>query len=320
MLKKILFGLVVLVLIFILYVVTFFKSGLNTLRTNPNESSIDYVLIEEDLSKRENYFTWIGQATILLNIDNLNILFDPIFNDRASPFKNIGPKRNVPPAITINKLPKIDLIFISHNHYDHLDLESLINIQNLHKDVKIYVPKGDKKLLKKSGLINIEELNWWERREFKNIEITFTPTKHWSARGLFDRNQSLWGAWFVQTNDLNLLHIGDTAYDDIFKTFKEKLGNIDLTFMPIGSYFPRDIEAEYHVDPHEAIQLSKDLESGFTYGIHWGGIFFTQEPTYEPQEIINKAMMEDPSLDFHTSLPGIIIDLPQRLVNENHSH
>ena len=116
MLKKILFGLVVLVLIFILYVVTFFKSGLNTLRTNPNESSIDYVLIEEDLSKRENYFTWIGQATILLNIDNLNILFDPIFNDRASPFKNIGPKRNVPPAITINKLPKIDLIFISHNH------------------------------------------------------------------------------------------------------------------------------------------------------------------------------------------------------------
>ena len=113
---------------------------------------------------------------------------------------------------------------------------------------------------------------------------------------------------------------GDTAYDDIFATFKEKLGNIDLTFMPIGSYFPRDIEAEYHVDPYEAIQLSKDLESGLTYGIHWGGIFFTQEPTYEPQEIINKAMMEDPSLDFHTSLPGIIIDLPQRLVNENHSH
>ena len=192
MLKKIFLGLVLLVLIFILYVVTFFKSGLNTLRTNPNESSIDYVLIEEDLSKRENYFTWIGQATILLNIDNLNILFDPIFNDRASPFKNIGPKRNVPPAITINKLPKIDLIFISHNHYDHLDLESLINIQNLHKDVIFYVPKGDKKLLKQAGLINIEELNWWERREFKNIEITFTPTKQWSARGLFDRNHSLW--------------------------------------------------------------------------------------------------------------------------------
>ena len=320
MLKKLLIGSVLLFFLFSLYVLTFFKSGLNTLRSNPNEGSIDYVLISEDLSKKKNYFTWIGQATILLNIDGLNILFDPIFSDRASPFKNIGPKRNIPPAISIKQLPKIDLIFISHNHYDHLDLNSLLEIQNLYKSSVIHVPQGDKALLQSLGLNNVKEFDWWDSRVSNDIKITFVPTKHWSARGLFDRNQSLWGGWALNTKRLNILHLGDTAYDKMFLDYQDKLGSIDMTFMPIGSYFPRDIEAEYHVDPYEAIQLAKDLGSAYTYGIHWGGIFFTQEPTYEPEEIIKKAMIEDPSLQFHTSIPGIVIDLPQKLVNENHSH
>ena len=300
----------IVLVIFTAYIFTFYKSGLNTLRTNPNLETIKYQLIEEDLTDKTNYFTWIGQATVLLDIDDTTILFDPIFSERASPFKSIGPQRKIPPAIDLNALPTIDFIFISHNHYDHLDLDSLKSIQEMYPEVMINVPKGDLKLLKKAGLVNLNELDWWEKIELSNFVATFVPTKHWSARGLFDRKRSLWGGWSIKTKQINILHIGDTAYEEFFQSYSQKLGPIDLTFMPIGSYYPRDIESEHHVDPHEAIKLVRDLESKYTYGIHWGGVFFSQEPTYEPQEIIQKAMQKDPNLNFHTSIPGIIFDLP----------
>jgi L-ascorbate metabolism protein UlaG (beta-lactamase superfamily) len=310
MFRKIFLTSAILFIGFVLYVSTYYKSGINTLRPNPNNETISYRLIAEDLTHKKDYFTWIGQATILLNIDKKNILFDPIFSERASPLKNIGPKRNIPPAIAINSLPKIDLIVISHNHYDHLDLQSLKEIQNKYPLVNIFVPKGDLRLLKSIGLKNISEFEWWENQSIFNFSVTFVPTKHWSARGLFDRNKSLWGGWAIRSKSKTVLHIGDTAYADYFKDFPEKLGQIDITFMPIGSYYPRDIESEYHVDPYEAIQLARELESKYTYGIHWGGIFFTQEPTYEPQKIVAQEMSLDSSLNFHTSIPGIIINLP----------
>lgn len=310
MFRKILLTSVILFIGFVLYVTTYYKSGINTLRPNPNNETISYKRISEDLANKRNYFTWIGQATILLNIDDKNILFDPIFSERASPFKNIGPKRNIPPAISIENLPEIDLIVISHNHYDHLDLHALREIQNMYPLVNIFVPNGDQSLLKSNGLKNIKEFEWWENQSIFNFSVTFVPTKHWSARGLFDRNKSLWGGWAIKSKSKTVLHIGDTAYADYFKDYPIKLGQIDITFMPIGSYYPRDIEAEYHVDPYEAIQLARELESKYTYGIHWGGIFFTQEPTYEPQRIIAREMSLDSSLNFYTSIPGIIFNLP----------
>lgn len=310
MFRKILLTSVILFIGFVLYVTTYYKSGINTLRPNPNNETISYKPISEDLANKRNYFTWIGQATILLNIDDKNILFDPIFSERASPLKNIGPKRNIPPAISIENLPEIDLIVISHNHYDHLDLHALREIQNMYPLVNIFVPNGDQSLLKSNGLKNIKEFEWWENQSIFNFSVTFVPTKHWSARGLFDRNKSLWGGWAIKSKSKTVLHIGDTAYADYFKEYPIKLGQIDITFMPIGSYYPRDIEAEYHVDPYEAIQLARELESKYTYGIHWGGIFFTQEPTYEPQRIIAREMSLDSSLNFYTSIPGIIFNLP----------
>lgn len=310
MFRKILLTSVILFIGFVLYVTTYYKSGINTLRPNPNNETISYKPISEDLANKRNYFTWIGQATILLNIDDKNILFDPIFSERASPLKNIGPKRNIPPAISIENLPEIDLIVISHNHYDHLDLHALREIQNMYPLVNIFVPNGDQSLLKSNGLKNIKEFEWWENQSIFNFSVTFVPTKHWSARGLFDRNKSLWGGWAIKSKSKTVLHIGDTAYADYFKDYPIKLGQIDITFMPIGSYYPRDIEAEYHVDPYEAIQLARELESKYTYGIHWGGIFFTQEPTYEPQRIIAREMSLDSSLNFYTSIPGIIFNLP----------
>lgn len=269
--------------LFITYVLIFFRSGLNTLRVKPDHETIEYQLIEEDLEQRTNYFTWIGQATILLDIEGTTFLFDPIFSERASPFTFVGPKRNIPPVIDIDKLPKIDYVFISHNHYDHLDIDSLIKLSKRNPLTVFNVPKGDKKLLSSNSILNVLEYEWWESNYYDEATFTFTPSNHWSARGLFDRKSSLWGGWHIAYKSQSIIHIGDTAVDDVFQEFKRKLGRFDIAFLPIGSYSPREIEAEYHVDPLEAFELAKTLNAELTIGMHWGGIFFTQEPTHEIQ-------------------------------------
>ena len=294
----------------IIYVAINFRSGINTLRPSDGHEILAYESIQENLDDRKNYFIWIGQATVLLNMNDRNVLFDPIFSDRASPLSFFGPKRTIPPVIKIEDLPIIDIIFISHNHYDHLDLESLKAIQQKFPDVVINVPRGDKQLLISEGFKNINEFEWWQREKIYDFEIVFTPTNHWSARTLFDRKKSLWGGWFIKTEDYSILHIGDTAKDRVYEEYPKRLSDIDITFMPIGSYLPRNIEAEYHVDPHEAIEIVQTLNTKFAYGIHWGGIFFQQEPTYEPLEIIKNARMLNEELKFYTPLPGEIIDLP----------
>ena len=295
--------------LFITYVLIFFRSGLNTLRVKPDHETIEYQLIEEDLEQRTNYFTWIGQATILLDIEGKTFLFDPIFSERASPFTFIGPKRNIPPVIDIDNLPKIDYVFISHNHYDHLDIDSLIKLSKRNPLTVFNVPKGDKKLLSSNSILNVLEYEWWESNYYDEANVTFTPSNHWSARGLFDRKNSLWGGWHITYKTKSIIHIGDTAVDDVFQEFQRKLGRFDIAFLPIGSYSPREIEAEYHVDPLEAFELAKTLNAELTIGMHWGGIFFTQEPTYEPLEIILELNNANSAVNFKTPLPGIVINL-----------
>jgi len=306
---KFLIFLITLLSLFILYILIFFRSGLNTLRVNPDHEVIEYNLISENLEQRINYFVWIGQATILMDIEGTTFLFDPIFSDRASPFTFIGPKRNIPPVIDINNLPEIDYVLISHNHYDHLDISSLSKLSKINPDTVFNVPKGDKKLLLSNSIYNVKEYEWWQSESFTEAIITFTPSNHWSARGLFDRKKSLWGGWHVQTKHKSIIHIGDTAVDSIFKEFKTRLGKFDIAFLPIGSYSPRNIESEYHVDPSEAFDLAKTLQAELNIGIHWGGIFFTQEPTYEPLELIKKFNTNEPNVNFKTPLPGTIINI-----------
>ena len=171
------------------------------------------------------------------------------------------------------------------------------------------VPKGDKKLLLSNSIFNVNEYGWWESKYFDDTTFTFTPSNHWSARSLFDRKRSLWGGWHIKHKTKSIIHIGDTAVDDVFQDFSTKLGRFDIAFLPIGSYSPREIEAEYHVDPIEAFELAKTLNAELTIGMHWGGIFFVQEPTYEPLEIILELNNANPSVNFQTPLPGVVINL-----------
>ena len=132
------------------------------------------------------------------------------------------------------------------------------------------VPKGDKKLLLKSGIENVEEFLWWEEIEIKNTKFTFTPVQHWSARGLRDRNKSLWGGWFIKSTDISIYHAGDTGYSADFKETRSRLGSPDFAMIPIGGYDPRWFMSYHHVKPSESIQISQDLGASKSVGMHWG--------------------------------------------------
>ena len=258
-----------------------------------------------------NYAVWIGHATYLINNDDVTILTDPIFSKRASPIGFAGPKRMIPPAMTLDDLPKIDVVVVSHNHYDHLDIWSLKKLYKLNPETFFLVPAGDRLKLIKAGIKNVYEMQWWDALNFSNTTFHFTPVQHWSKRGLFDRNKSLWGGWFIESNDLALYHAGDTGYSSDFKTTYERLGAPDYSFIPIGAYDPRWFMKDSHVNPEEAVQIALDLKTPHSFGMHWGTFTLTDEPVLEPPARLKEALKkQNLESDFFISpKPGEILQL-----------
>ena len=264
---------------------------------------------EIDLANDDNYVIWIGHSTFLIKKNGYTILTDPIFSERASPFKRIGPKRLIPPALLLEDIPRIDIVTVSHNHYDHLDIDSLQQISTYHPDAVFLVPAGDLKLLNRKKIKNAFEFEWWESFNSNNIKFTFTPVQHWSKRGLFDRNKSLWGGWYIQYLDYALYHAGDTGYSGDFKDTKNKLGSPKYAFIPIGAYDPEWFMAASHVNPEEALQIMIDLEAEHAFGMHWGTFVLTDEDTLEPPQRLKKAKTDKGNINFQSLQPGKVIDL-----------
>ena len=262
-----------------------------------------------DLSKDDNYAIWIGHSTFLIKKNGVTILTDPIFSNRASPLRNIGPKRLIPPAIPLDELPSIDIVTVSHNHYDHLDIRSLKKLSKNNPKAIFLVPAGDEKLLKRKKIKNVYDFDWWKSIEHKGFEITFTPVQHWSKRSLFDRNKSLWGGWFFKHKDYSLYHAGDTGYSKDFIDTKIKLGSPKYAFIPIGAYDPEWFMAESHVNPEDAVQIMLDLEAEKSFGMHWATFVLTDEDTIEPKIRLEKAMMEHKDIEFTSVVPGTVINL-----------
>jgi len=235
---------------------------------------------------------WVGQSSLLLNHNGLTILTDPHFSNRASPVGFAGPKRVTPAPFEIKDLPKIDLVLISHNHYDHLDRESIQKLIAHQPNIKFFVPLGLAKTLGAWGATDVTELDWWQAVDYRGIELQPTPVQHWSKRSFFDRNKSLWCGWMVKWNDFSFYFAGDSGYSTDFQETARRVGSPTLAAIPIGAYEPRDFMKAAHMNPEEAVQTFKDLGAQYAVAIHWGTFKLTTERMDEPPKRLKHSLKE----------------------------
>ena len=226
---------------------------------------------------------WLGHACFLLQFNKTTVLTDPYLTDYASPIPTRSTKRLVPAAISIDHLPKVDVILISHNHYDHLDTKALVALAKRFPNARVVVPLGLSVLLKKQGFEHITELDWYGDVIIDQLKLTAVPAIHMSRRGVTDMNKTLWCGFAIQSGECNVYFAGDTAYGPEFKIIGQKLGPFNLGLVPIGAYQPRALMRAVHTDPEEAVAIGEDIGALRLIGMHWGTIRLTTEPMMEPK-------------------------------------
>lgn len=264
--------------------------------------------------------TWIGHATTLMQASGLNVLTDPIFSERASPVQLFGPQRLQAPGVALADLPPIDVVVISHNHYDHLDRNSVVALNARAEGRTLFlVPLGVKPWMARLGIDNVVELDWWEAHAVAGVEFHLTPVQHWSARGVNDRSETLWGGWSVFGRDFHWYFSGDTGYSDDFAETRRRMARrfpagFDLAVLAIGAYEPRWFMKEQHVNPAEAVQIHKDLGASQSVGVHWGTFDLTDESADQPPRdlAVARERMGVPEQAFFVLRIGETRDLPRR--------
>jgi L-ascorbate metabolism protein UlaG (beta-lactamase superfamily) len=233
--------------------------------------------------------TYVGQSTFLVQVPGCNILTDPIFSEHASPVPGAGPRRVRPPALKLDDLPPIGLVLVSHDHYDHLDLPSLRTIQERWRP-KIVTGLGVGAYLRRKGISDAVELDWWERFEHgAGLRTHFVPAQHWSRRGMFDRRKTLWGGHLVESSAGTVLFAGDTGYGPHFSAIRKRLGSPDIALLPIGAYEPRWFMMSQHMDPDDAVRAHLDLGAGLSIGMHFATFQLTDEGIHAPVEALETA-------------------------------
>ena len=251
--------------------------------------------------------TYISHSTVLLQVDGLNILTDPVYSDRASPVSFAGPRRVRAPGITLGELPPIDLILISHNHYDHLDTGTLQAILRQQPSQPVVITGlGNGALIKALGFSDVRELDWDTGADIGGVSIHFVECQHRSGRGLFDQMASLWGSFVLETSAGRIYFAGDSGYSPHFKEQGDKWGPFTLALLPIGAYEPRWFMADIHLNPEEAVKAHKELRSEQSLAIHYGIFQLTYEGIDAPLEDLRAALNQQglDSAAFWTLEPG----------------
>jgi L-ascorbate metabolism protein UlaG (beta-lactamase superfamily) len=239
--------------------------------------------------------TMVNHATLLLQTEGKNILTDPIWSERASPFSFVGPKRYRHPGIAFEQLPPIDVVLISHNHYDHMDIPTLLRLQEAFHPVVI-VPIGNKTYLETRGIEHVFEYDWWEKTDLgDSIHISSVPAQHFSARAISDRNTTLWGGYVIETPHGNTYIAGDTGYGPFVKSITERFSSMRLALIPIGAFRPEFFMGPVHVSPSEALLIAKDLHAGTMIPMHYGTFHLADDRQDEPLQELQKAIEKTPS-------------------------
>jgi L-ascorbate metabolism protein UlaG (beta-lactamase superfamily) len=234
------------------------------------------------LTTNELALTFINHATFLIQINGLNIITDPVWAKRVSPIPLLGPKRVRKPGVAFKDLPKIDLILISHNHYDHLDVKTLKRLKRRF-DPKVLVPLGDKELIESLGFKNVHEFDWWGSIEInKTTKISFLPTQHFSSRTLFDHSKSLWGSYIIESNSKSIYFGGDAGYSTHYLEIFKRFGAMDVALLGIGAYEPSWFMQHMHMNPAEAVRAHLDLQSKQSIGMHFGTFQLSAEAIDQP--------------------------------------
>lgn len=228
--------------------------------------------------------TWVGHATLLIQLAGVNVLTDPQWSERASPLRFAGPRRVMPPGLAFEDLPPIHLVLISHDHFDHLDVPTVMRLAAVHRP-RFYVPLGLKAWFAELGITDVVELDWWDSRTEGGLTLTAVPVQHWTARSFLEMNRRLWSGWVLAGGDRRAFFAGDTGYyAPYFREIGTRLGPFDLAALSIGAYAPSAMMRFTHTTPEESLQIFDDVRGRCFVAMHWGTFDLAEEPLDEPPQ------------------------------------
>jgi len=255
--------------------------------------------------------TFINHATVLIQTQGLNILTDPVWSERVSPVSWAGPKRHRPPGLKFEDLPPIDVVLIGHNHYDHCDISTLLNL-HLNHQPRFITGLGNSALLNANQITNVTELDWWEVVKISDqLSVTCVPAKHFSGRGLSDGDATLWCGYVVQTPAENIYFAGDTGMGSHFDEIKSRFAPFRLALLPIGAYLPRWFMHPVHLSPSDAVDVHEILNPRISMAIHFGTFALGDDGEFEPVVALREALNNAGQDSFWVLEQGECRDVPQ---------
>ncbi len=248
--------------------------------------------LPERVGPGELRVTFVGHSTVLIQMDGLNILTDPFWSERIGPVGFIGPKRHRAPGVRFEDLPPIDVVLIGHNHYDHMDMPTLERLAAVHHPLFL-TGLGNAALLTARGIDRVREMDWWQNEKLaEDVTANFVPARHFSGRGLCDRNRSLWGGFVIQGPAGTVYFSGDTGMGPQFEEIRKKFGRPRLALLPIGAFRPRWFMGPVHLSPDEAVEAHQILGAGTSLAVHFGTLRLGDDGQFEPVEELFRSLGE----------------------------